>query len=189
MKKTRIKSALSAVVITTRAEAERAVEYLATLTCEKNSRIAARDLEILNVTEKHNPTLTFLEEDAQRHADALKAWAEANPSSFPKDKKSIDFAFGTIGFRMGNFKLALLSRAWNWDKCLQAVRSVLPNFIRNKPEIDKEALIAQRDEPVIEFALKQCGMKVAQDESFFVEPNLTAIENRRTIAAKKLGSK
>ncbi len=90
---------------------------------------------------------------------------------------------GTLGFRTGTPALKLLSRAWNWQKVLEACQFILPAFIRNKPEIDKEQIIAQRDE-LREF-LPKVGLKVDQGESFFVEPKLTEVETRQAIVTGK----
>ena len=82
------------------------------------------------------------------------------------------------GFRTGTPRLVLLNRKWNWALVLEKVQALLPNFIRNKPEIDKEALISQRAE-LAEF-LPMVGVKVTQAEAFFVEPKLENLENATT---------
>ncbi len=110
-------------------------------------------------------------ESVKRATLDLQAWAEANPAEFSK-RKSIEFTHGTIGFRTGTPKLELLSRKFTWKRVLENVQTLLPNFIRDKPEIDKEALLAQRDEESVKWAIAGCGMKVVQDESFFVEPKI-----------------
>jgi len=110
----------------------------------------------------------------------LRAWAEASPDQFPKGIKSLALAAGTLGFRTGTPKLALLSRAWNWEKVLTQAQRLIPAFIRSKPELDKEAILSQRDEEILQYAIKACGMKVVQDESFYIEPNLTDTDARQT---------
>jgi phage host-nuclease inhibitor protein Gam len=80
------------------------------------------------------------------------------------------------GFRSGTPSLALLNRKWNWEKVLAACQSVLPNFIRNKPEIDKAAIILQREE--LAEVLPLIGVKVKKAEGFFVDANLTQVETR-----------
>ena len=74
-----------------------------------------------------------------------------------------------------------LSRAWTWEKILEKVRAVLPAFVRERPEVDKEAIISQAED--LKEYLPMVGVKVTQGESFFIEPNLTDIESRQVSKA------
>jgi phage host-nuclease inhibitor protein Gam len=93
-----------------------------------------------------------------------------------------------LGFRTGNPKLALISRAWNWDKVLEKMSdctSQLLGFIRLKEEVDKEGLLASYEpQPDVITLFREHGLKVVQDESFFVEPALTDTDARQTSEAK-----
>jgi len=168
--KTRIKIKIQTPA--TREEAEAVMNELALAENNKRTLAAKLDREILAAQERVAPALARCDEVVREKSAALKAWAEANPQLFAK-RKSVDLLAGTLGFRTGTPKLALLSRAWNWDTVTEAVGHFLPNFIRSKPEVDKEAILAQREEEAIKFILPKCGLKVTQGESFFVEPNLT----------------
>lgn len=167
--KTRISKSLT-LVIRDRAEAETHVNTVAALVNERRATAAEMDEKILNLKKEYELELANLNVQIKVGTDNLEAWALANPEEFGK-AKSIEFLAGRIGFRTGTPKLTLLSRAWNWEKVTSAVEHLLPNFIRNKPEVDKEAIIAQREE-LAEF-LPGVGLKVTQGESFFVEPKLT----------------
>ena len=168
--KSRIKVLLP--TITTREEAEAVMNELALTENNRRKAIAQRDGDILRITEQFSGAIEICERAVEEKTNALRAWAEAHPELFAK-KKSVDFYAGTLGFRTGTPKLKLL-RGWNWQKVTDAVMVHLPNFIRNAPEVDKASLIAQRDELAPAFPL--CGIKVDNDESFYVEPNLTDTE-------------
>jgi len=175
-KKSRIKVVLPS--ISSREEAEAVMNDLA-MTANNQRRVTAlRDAAVLAINQKFEAQLAACDQTLAAKTDALRVWAETNPGEFPKGRKSIAFLSGTLGFRTGTPALALLSRAWNWKKVTAAVERLLPNFIRNAPEVDKEAILSQRDE-LKEF-LPACGIKVAQGESFFVEPKLTEVESRQT---------
>lgn len=167
-----------------RAEAADIVNQIKEITATRAMAVSAADLEKLAIDERNSKTLVLFDQAIKVNTERLKVWAEANPAEFGK-LKSIEFASGKIGFRTGTPKLKLLNRAWNWDKCLEAVQHFLPAFIRNKPEIDKDAIIAQRDKETLVFAIKACGMKVEQDESFFVEPNLTVLATRASAPTER----
>jgi phage host-nuclease inhibitor protein Gam len=139
---------------------------------------ADREAYIKAIDDRIGPKLADRQSLIDEKTVLVQSWAESNPDEFAK-RKSIELTHGTIGFRTGTPKLVLLSRAWNWAKALVAVQKHLPNFIRSAPEIDKEAIIAQRDE-LAEF-LPTCGVKVAQGETFFLEPKIDDI----TTAIKK----
>lgn len=176
MKKSRIKVALP--TIASREEAEAVMNELACVANNQRRITAQRDAAVLAINQRFESPLAECDQALAAKTDALRVWAETNPDQFPKGRKSIEFVSGVLGFRTGTPKLALLSRAWNWEKVCEKVQHYLPNFIRSKPEVDKEAIIAQRAE--IECVLPKCGVKVVQGESFFVEPKLTEVESRQT---------
>lgn len=181
MKNKRIKVQLPTV--TTREDAEAVMNEIALIANNQRKLIADRDAEVLKINERYEASLSVCAENLTAKTDALRVWAETNPDQFPKGRKSIDFVSGNLGFRTGTPKLALINRSWKWETVTNAVCSYLPNFIRSKPEVDKEAIIAQRDDEAIQFALPKCGIKVVQGESFFVEPKLTEVETRQTVEA------
>ena len=137
------------------------------------------DAEILTIRDAYASELSLYGDTIAAYTARLEVWASANPSEFGK-AKSLQFPAGTIGFRTGMPKLALALRKWTWKQALAAVQSFLPNFIRSIPEIDAEALIAQREEEPVQAALKKCGLKVVQDESFYVDPNIESVKSRQT---------
>lgn len=171
MSKQRIKKSLP--TIATRDEAEAVMNELANIANNKRTLTARLDRAILKLQEEAAPGLAMCDAALHEKTELLCAWAEAHPEEFAGKRKSIEFLSGSLGFRTGTPKLALLSRRFNWETVLANVQRLLPAFIRNKPEIDKEAILAQRDEEVLQTAITACGMKVVQDESFYVEPNLT----------------
>lgn len=169
------------LTISTRDEAEAAITAYAQLAIDIKRTTATVDAQVTAIRDKFQGTLDTLNRDLKTHAEALCDWAQTHPDEFPKGRKSLEFANGILGFRTGTPKLALISRSWNWDKVLAAIQGLLPAFVRSKPEVDKEALLGQRDE-LAEF-LPRVGLKVTQDETFFVEPNLTETETRQTVDA------
>jgi phage host-nuclease inhibitor protein Gam len=167
--KNRIKKAL-ALVISSRTEAAERVTELAELANERRWLATQLDEELIGIKAEYGVDIAKLDAQIEQARQDLEAWAIAHPDEFGK-KKSIEFGNGTIGFRTGTPKLELLNRKWTWKTVTTAVEQLLPNFIRYKPEVDKDAIIGQREE-LAEF-LPSVGLKVTQGESFFVEPKLT----------------
>jgi phage host-nuclease inhibitor protein Gam len=185
MKAMRIKVNLP--MIKSREEAEAVMNELATAANQQRSFLALRDEEVLALNSKYEVDLAECSEMLKLKTDALRAWAECNPQEFTKGRKSIDMLSGTLGFRTGTPKLAPLSRAFTWDKCIELLRAAAmwKMFVRTKEEVDKEGILgaaaAAQDKAGFSDDLKRVGLQVKQEESFFVEPNLTAVESRQVV--------
>lgn len=169
---TRIKTTTAPL---TRADAERLVREIAELTIEQRDRKNQIDAAVLAIKEEHAERMGEIKSALTDKTNVLQSWAQENPATFGK-LRSVQLDAGRIGYRIGNPTLKLLNRKWNWESCLNAVQQIIPNFVRNKPEIDREAIINQREE-LAEY-LPLCGLKVEQDESFYVEPDLSKFESR-----------
>jgi phage host-nuclease inhibitor protein Gam len=173
--------------ISTREEAEGVVSEITFLTAQQIKLTAQMDGELSKVREKYETNLGDLAEELKLKADTVRAWAETNPDQFPKGRKSIEFVQGTIGFRTGTPKLSLLSRAWTWEKVLAAVKGIRwpinLEFVRKKEEVNKETILAEAGKHISPEDLKRIGVKIVQEESFFIEPKLTEVETRQVTEA------
>ena len=98
-------------------------------------------------------------------------------------------AHGVIGFRTGTPKLKLL-KGFTWASVEKLVKVFLPDYVREKTEVAKDRLLADRnledvgvtdslvivEMPMID-AMAKCGLQVVQDETFFVEPKSETAED------------
>jgi phage host-nuclease inhibitor protein Gam len=91
---------------------------------------------------------------------------------------------GTIGFRLGTPKLLTIARK-KWDLILDTIRGMdLPSYIRTKEEVNKEAILSDYGQDLIsDTTMRQIGVQVVQEESFYVEPKLQDLANRQTTEA------
>lgn len=130
---------------------------------------ALLEQEIATVRDKYSPKLLKLEKITTEKFDLLQHFAETNSDLF-EEKKSAQFTHGLLGFRTGTPKLKLL-KSFNWDRVMDKLKQnlKLQSFIRNKPEVDKEKLIASRDDHSITQFFPEIGVVISQDETFFVE--------------------
>ncbi|MGQ0738261.1 MAG: host-nuclease inhibitor Gam family protein [Bacteroidota bacterium] len=128
--------------------------------------------ELTAIKEKYEPGISKLQEQKDGHFEVLQAYAEANPEMFA-DKKSLEFTHGNIGFRTGNPKL-VTRKGFKWPAVFELVKEKLGRYIRKKEEVDKEGLLADR-KALGEAKLKEVGLEVAQDESFYVDPKLEEV--------------
>jgi len=168
----------TAPAIRTRSEAEDVLGEVRALTIERNQRMLERDAVIKGVQEQHAGPLEAIEIQLTQKTELLSGWAEANPSEFD-GKKTLAMTHGQVGWRIGNPTLKTLS-GWTWDRVLEKLQSLHPfrRFVRQKEEVDKAGILTERASLSPE-DLRTMGVRVVQEEAFFVEPTLENPENRR----------
>lgn len=127
---------------------------------------AEMDVQITKIRDKYAEELSYLEEDKARAFDILQVYATENRDDLFRKKKSIETVHGTFGFRTGTPSLKTL-KGFTWPAVANLLEKLAPNYIRKKIEADKEKLIADRDK--IGDAMSEYGIKVVQDETFYVE--------------------
>ncbi|MFO1458247.1 MAG: host-nuclease inhibitor Gam family protein [Verrucomicrobiota bacterium] len=176
MSKHRIKHIAPA--ISTRTEAEQTLGAIRDLTIHRNQLLLKQEAEIKAVQDKYADSLQIIEKQLERNTELLSGWAEGNPSEFGKSK-SLDMTHGKLGWRTGMPKLVKKSKA-TWDALVETVCDLLgSDYIRIKKEVNREAIVDARATIPPE-RLQKCGLSIVQEETFFVDPNLEEIENRRT---------
>ena len=110
------------------------------------------------------------------HLQRTKTSQEAVIRTFCKERKQVLFArrrryitaYGTVGFRLGTPRLQPLE-GHTWESILQQVKVWLPAYIRPAETIAKDMLIADRATAAVAPLLEQVGLRVVQEEIFFIE--------------------
>lgn len=167
----------------TREVAEEAFAQYAKADAQIEKINAEIDLKCAKIREKYQQKLGELMCDRECAFDTLQAYATENQAELFTKKKSLDMAHGTIGFRTGTPKLKTL-KGFTWASALTLVKKFMPGYVRTSEEIAKDKLLADRDLEAVEFiesettkmqipmsnAMAECGIIVAQDETFYVEP-------------------
>jgi phage host-nuclease inhibitor protein Gam len=173
---------LTAPVISTRAEMEAHVREIAELTLARNRQKTELDEAITKIREHYEASLGAIDQSLAEKTELARAWAEANPADF-KGLKSLELTHGTIGFRTGTPALKTL-RGWTWKRVLEVVLQLpkLASYVRRDPELDRQALIADR-KTLGDDGLRAIGCEIVQEESFFIEPKIESFENRQQAAA------
>lgn len=177
--KNRIKNTQPA--LRTRSDVEAVLNDISLVTINRNRAHLAMDAEITAIKERHEASITECNKLLAEKTDLIRSWAEANPSEFGH-AKSLDLFHAVIGWRTGQPQLKTLS-GWTWDRVLEKLKSAGRHFyIRSKEEVNKQQIIADRELLTPE-ELRNLGVRVIQDESFFIDPKLTELENRSESAA------
>lgn len=179
MSKNRIK--VPALTVRTREEMEILAGNITALKIHVQATTADMDDQIKLARDQFAPRLAALEEGLATAMEAARAWADANPAEFGA-ARSIDMTHAVIGYRIGQPQLKTLA-GWTWDRVLEKLRVCLPHCIRTKEEVDKQTLLSDRDRLGVD-GLRNVGVRVVQEETFFVDPKLTEVQTRETVDAK-----
>ena len=171
MKRTKVTA--PALVIRDRAELDLVVGDIARLKTEEAALTAEMNEEITAIRSRFEERLTEITADLTLRTTAVANWSSANVQEF-ENKKSLDTIHGVIGWRTTTPALKTL-KGWTWDRVLEKLAtSGLDRFIRIKSEVDKQALLIERET----LDLAPLGVQVVQEETFFVDPKLTTVTNR-----------
>lgn len=127
------------------------------------------ELQCAKYREKYADKIATLSEEREQAFETLQAFATENQAELFTKKKSLDMAHGVIGFRTGTPKLKTL-KGFTWASALQLVKEFLPDYVRQTWDIAKDKLLADRDTEAMLEKMAKCGIQVAQDETFYVEP-------------------
>jgi phage host-nuclease inhibitor protein Gam len=124
--------------------------------------------EINKVKEKYQADVTELKEGMQEPEEVLHTFAKEQKSSWGK-KKSMELLHVAIGFRTGTPKV-VKDRKFTWEAVLELMKktTLLKPFIRTTEEINKEAILAEKDDKILKALKDDCYIEVDQDEKFFV---------------------
>ncbi|HZV36740.1 MAG TPA: host-nuclease inhibitor Gam family protein [Verrucomicrobiae bacterium] len=174
---------LKTPTVKTRAEMESLMREIARLKLNEKLLLSGMDAELQALRDNYESRLATLTQLLAEKTEAARAWAEANPDEFGK-RRSISFAHGTIGFRTGPPKLATLLKR-KWDGVLDALGAKRwgAAYIRVKEEINKEQLIADAGAGILSVKeLRNIGVEIVQEETFYVEPALAKVESREIAA-------
>lgn len=141
------------------------------VTKNKLEAVEAKMNEKLNkVKSEYQDAITELKEELEEPQEVLETFAKEQKSSWGK-KKSIELLHCIIGFRTGTPKV-VKDKKFTWDAVLELItkNSMLKGFVRSKEEINKEAILAEKNEDVLKLLKEECYVEVDQDETFFVQP-------------------
>ena len=101
----------------------------------------------------------------------IESWAEEACGTW--ERKTLETPFGRLGYRTSTPAVLLIKRvARTFKDAADLLKKALPAFVRETPEIDKEAILAaDRDGTLDVGKLNKCGLIVDQQDQFWLETN------------------
>lgn len=160
-------------VIETPEQADVALGEVAQIKTTLSAIESGMNTAITEIRAAHQERIDKLQTKLLEKTGSLKDWADNNPQLWTR-RKSLDLTHGTLGYRTGNPKAKPL-KGWTWDRVKEKVALIARNYLRTSEEVNKEGLIADR-ELLGPDKLRELGVQIVQDETFFIEPKLEKVK-------------
>lgn len=154
-------------------ECQQAMRRLLLATLEVEQLAAARETAAAEAMRPYDKRLEMETERVKDLEAQLQQYYMTHLTELEKDgARSVKLLYGVMGRRLGNKALKLANKSWTWESVCEAVRNKWgAGFLRHfDPEVDKDKIKAE----VPAEQLGECGLKLAQDEKFYAEPDRTA---------------
>lgn len=142
------------------AQFAQAASRLHMIEAEMNERIN-------KIRNEYYEEIVRLNEEKARQSSVLETYAVEQKDNWGR-KKSVELFHSVIGFRTGSPKV-VKDKKFSWEAITELVKEQFPSFIRTHAELDKEAIIALREDAVFQKLKKVCYLDVVQSEAFYVE--------------------
>lgn len=112
--------------------------------------------------------------------NTIKFFCINNKHEFEK-QRSKDFTHGVIGFTFNPPKVAQLNKKYSVKTSIELLKRFFKDlYIRSKEEINKELLLADyASKKINDTKLAAVGLKVDQDETFYIAPKWETIEDKK----------
>lgn len=167
MAKTRIKKVVVSGV--TRDRMEEAFGTFAFADAKIQGINAAMDAEITKIRERNADEIAKWQQEKDEAFDVIQTFATENRDELFSKKKSMETAHGVLGFRTGTPKLKTC-KGFTWAAVLGMLKVLDPEYVRTTEEVAKDKILADRESDEVLDLMQKVGIKVEQDETFFVEP-------------------
>lgn len=123
--------------------------------------------QVQNIRKKYEDKIRLHQETIVECTALLEAYALEHRNQFEK-KRSLDITHGVIGFRISN-PAVKIARGMS-KKIIGILETAgFTRFLRQKQELDKELIIASRQDKELMKSLENLGLTVEQNETFYFE--------------------
>lgn len=172
------KHKLEPCLITSRQALEAVVADVVKLKLEHAQATAAMETEIAAVQKRHQESLLALARQIESREAGVQVYCTRNRADLFTDKKSIDMLLATVGFEITPPRVEKANSKDTFPKI--ALRLVNLDwgdaYVRyGDPEVNREKILADRTILTPE-QLREAGLKIEQDENFFIRPKSEVAE-------------
>lgn len=136
-------------------------EQKATVTAQLNQAVS-------KASEKYNQKLKDLATASANAEAVVKQYCEENKILFEGAERSFKTAYGTVGYRTTPYAVRINDGIKPEDIIKALKKKGLEMYIVTKEDLDKKALVANRNEPKLQKALTGLA-EIEQGEAFFIK--------------------
>jgi phage host-nuclease inhibitor protein Gam len=180
------------------------INSVAALQAAASKVIAKRDAEIVRIQQRYDETLTPIDNQIAALVALADDYANAHRAELLKgDKKSVDTACATYGWRTGNRTVKALGKKYTEEVIIDLLKEKdLEEYVRSVEVIAKDKILIDCTDnktlttpeyveqasgevaiPAETIALADVGLKITQSESFYIEPKATSGETLKASEA------
>ena len=150
-------------------EFEKSMAEYAAADAKLQSICAKMETEVKKVSAKYAQQIEDLEAVKELHFNVVEQYAVEHRSELFTDKKKLEGVHGIIGFRTGSPKLALIA-GFTWPNVTERCREFLPDYVKTSYDLAKSKLLADRGKEEVASQFEKLGVKVVQEETFYLDP-------------------
>jgi phage host-nuclease inhibitor protein Gam len=171
---------------TTRIEIETLIADVVCLQLRLDARRSEMEQAISEIRSSFSGDIDALEKELVEKRAHVQLWADENREFF-HGKKSLECHQATIGFRSGPPRLEKIQSNVPWNEVARKLgRFAWGNaYLRTpepEPEVNREAILADRHK-LLPAKLEKAGLRIVQDEKFYITPRMRMAENLLKAAA------
>ena len=157
-----------ATTITSREELENVLGRYAAAIIERDAVKAEMESRITEIRAGYEERSAALDKRLDLLFSDIECYLANNPGEIPAGRKSLELLHGTVGYRTGNPTVRLPRGVDEADICRDLREAGLPDYVRTREEVNREAVLAADD--AMRGTLAAHGVKVTQTKDrFYVE--------------------
>lgn len=127
---------------------------------------AGRDKDIELLDSKYNPQFEALRREMEEQFATVQAYCHQHRADLFADTKCLEVYGASLGFREGKDKVVIMDGHKEKDIiAVMARRTAMSHYLRTTLNLDKIKIIKEKPK-----GLEKLGLKVIQEEAFFLEP-------------------
>jgi phage host-nuclease inhibitor protein Gam len=175
------KAKITPLIVTSREAMEAIVADIVSLKLDHVQRTALMEKEIADVQKRHQEGILTVAQQIQIKEAGVYTYCQAHRKELFADKKSLDLLLATIGFRDNPPSVEKATRKDTWDDIARRLETTEwgKDYLREvAPEVSKVKLLADREKLSVD-QLREVGVKIDQDEEFFIKPKSEVAEESK----------
>ena len=169
---------LEPIIITSREGLDSVVADIVKLKLEHTEATAAMEQEIAEVQKRHQDRLLNIARQIDSKEAGVFVYCQKNRAALFPEKKSLDCLLAVIGFELTPPRVDKISGKDTFGKIGLRLENLDwgAAYVRYPdPEVNREKILADRATLPPE-KLREAGLKIDQDENFFIRPKSAVAE-------------